>query len=44
MAQLGGLPFVIVESVVAPAGAPLKPRRPTIEVPVEPDDEGRRVG
>src|SRR6185437_8815254 len=43
----GGLHFVIVESVVAPAGAPLlfplKARRAAIEVPTEPDDEGPRA-
>ena len=46
----GGLHFVIVESVVAPAGAPLlfplKARRAATEVPTEPrgpDDEGPRA-
>jgi len=43
----GGLHFVIIESVVAPAGAPLlfplKARRAAIEVPTEPDDEGPRA-
>ena len=46
----GGLHFVIVESVVAPAGAPLlfplKARCVAIEVPTEPggpDDEGPRA-
>ena len=46
----GGLHFVIIESVVAPAGAPLlfplKARRAIIEVSTEPggpDDEGPRA-